>query len=179
MKINENTITYNLFFGRYKIIKKLDVGTFGQVYLGLNLKNNEKVAIKLEPKKNPLYFLETEAYYLYMLKGIVGLPKIEAYGHNEKYNILVETLLGKSLQYLFYKNNKYFCLKDILMIGIQIIERLESIHSKHIIHRDLKPENFLIGYTDPYLIYLIDFGLSKKIKVVEQENMSIFQCQKK
>ena len=153
----------NLIFGRYKIIKKLDEGSFGKVYLGINLKNKEKVALKLEPKSNPLHFLETEAYYLYTLKGI-GIPKIETFGHNEKYNILVETLLGKSLQYLFYQYNKYFSLKDVLMIGIQIIERLKFIHSKNIIHRDIKPENFLIGYNDPYLIYLIDFGLSKKYR---------------
>ena len=163
MKEEKKNTENNLIFGRYKIIKKIDEGSFGKVYLGLNIKNKEKVALKLEPKSNPLYFLETEAYYLYILKGI-GIPKFETFGHNEKYNILVETLLGKSLQYLFFKYNKYFSLKDVLMIGIQIIERLKFIHSKNIIHRDIKPENFLIGYNDPYLIYLIDFGLAKKYR---------------
>ena len=154
----------NLIFGRYKIINILDEGSFGKVYLGLNIKNNKNVAIKLEPKSNPLYFLETEAYYLFILKDGIGIPKIETYGHNEKYNILVETLLGKSLQYLFIRNQKNFCIKDVLMIGIQIIERLKFVHSKNIIHRDIKPENFLIGCDDPYLIYLVDFGLSKKYR---------------
>ena len=97
---DKKSLENNLIFGRYKIIKKLDEGSFGKVYLGINLKNKERVALKLEPKSNPLHFLETEAYYLYILKGI-GIPKIETFGHNEKYNILVETLLGKSLQYSF------------------------------------------------------------------------------
>ena len=58
-----------LIFGKYKIIKSLDEGDFGQVYLGLNIKNNEKVAIKLEARKNKLCFLETEVYFLFTLKG--------------------------------------------------------------------------------------------------------------
>ena len=163
MILNERQLENHLFFGRYKIIKKIGQGTFGEVFLGLNTKTKDKVAIKLEPKRNPLHLLQTEAFYLFMLKGF-GIPKIEAYGHNEKYNILVETLLGKSLNYLFYKNEKSFSTKDVLMMGIQIIERLKFVHSKHLIHRDVKPENFLIGYTDPFIIYLIDFGLAKKYR---------------
>lgn len=162
-KEEKNSSTTKLIFGRYKLIRKLDEGTFGKVYLGLNVKAKEVVAIKMESKNNPLYFLETEAYYLYILKGI-GIPKLISYGQNERYNILVETLLGKSLQRLFINNNRYLCLKDVSMIAIQIIERLKFIHSKYIIHRDIKPENFMFGYDDPFIIYLIDFGLSKKYR---------------
>ena len=64
------------------------------------------------------------------------------------------------------------------MMGIQMVQRLEFIHSKYILHRDIKRENFLIGYNDPYLIYLIDFGLSKNIEVADQVNMLNFQFQK-
>lgn len=42
---------------------------------------------------------------------------------------------------------------------------MEYIHKKNYIHRDLKPENFMIGlreYKD--ILYLIDFGLSKRYK---------------
>jgi serine/threonine protein kinase len=50
------------------------------------------------------------------------------------------------------------------LIGIQILERLEWIHSKDIVYRDVKPENFLIGINDPNVIYIVDFGLCKKFR---------------
>ena len=34
------------------------------------------------------------------------------------------------------------------MIGYEMIERLEYIHSKNFIYRDLKPENIMIGKED-------------------------------
>lgn len=35
--------------GKYKLIKKLGNGAFGDIFLALNEKKNEEVAIKLEP----------------------------------------------------------------------------------------------------------------------------------
>ena len=152
-----------LIFGKFSLIKQIGEGSFGKVYLGLNKKTQESVAIKLELKSNPVCFLESEALYLFKLKS-VGIPQLKAFGRNKTYNILVESLLGESLLNILNRYNKNLPLKDSLMIAIQVIERLEFLHSKYLIHRDIKPANFLIGIDDPYIIYIIDFGLCKKYR---------------
>jgi len=50
------------------------------------------------------------------------------------------------------------------MVALQILDRLEYIHSKNYIHRDIKPQNFVIGRKDPNIIYIIDFGFSHQYR---------------
>ena len=157
-------ISHNsILFKKYQIIKKLCSGAFGSIYLGVNLLNYSYVAIKVEPRNIPYQHLESEAYFIYSLKA-KGIPEILSFGKTKYYNILVEPFLGKSLYHLYQENNQHFEIKDICLMGIQIIDRLEWIHSKNIIHRDIKPDNFLIGDKDPNVLYLIDFGLSTKYR---------------
>ena len=74
-------------------------------------------------------------------------------------------LLGKSLEDIFQQQEKKFSIKTVCMIGIQMIDRLEFIHNKNIIHRDIKPDNFVIGLDNKsHIIYILDFGLSKKYR---------------
>ena len=157
----EDELINKIFFKKYKILKKIGKGSFGLIYIGKNIKSNKYYAVKFESRNQTDQLLERESYLLYYLRGF-GIPEMITYGHNSNYNILVQTLLGNSISYIFLRNNKRFTMKDCCMIGIQCLDRLEYIHSKQIIHRDIKPDNFLIGNPDKSIIYIIDFGLGKK-----------------
>ena len=167
--LNKNTLPENnplfnhIFFKKYKLTKKIGLGSYGEVYEAKNIKDESLVAIKLENKYQKKTYLKNEYTFLYRLQGF-GIPKFISYGINSKYNILVLELLGESIKHIFEKSNQKFNIKDVCMIGIQIIERLEYIHSKNVVHRDIKPGNFLIGKNNPSLIYLIDFGFAKKYR---------------
>ena len=154
---------YPLIFKKFRPLKHLCKGAFCDIYAGINILTKEKVAIKVEERYKMDKNLETECYFLFSLKGL-GIPKVISFGHNKEYDILVMPLLGKSLHEIQSTKNFNFEFKDICLMAIQIIERIQWVHSQKIIHRDIKPDNFLIGLDDPNIIYLIDFGLSKKYR---------------
>ena len=104
-----------------------------------------------------------EGYLLFLLKGY-GIPEIISFGHKGKYNVMIEELLSKSIQELFELNDNEMPLKDVCMIAIQLLERIEYIHSKFIIHRNINPTNFVIGEKNNFLIYVIDFVMAKKYR---------------
>ena len=152
-----------LIFSKYLIRKKIGKGSFGIVYQGINTSTNEKIALKVEKReKNQQGTLENEAMRLVYLQG-EGIPKVYCYGNNQSHNLLVEELLGKSLEDIFNSYGKPFSLKTVCVLGIEMIKRIQFIHQKYYIHRDIKPDNFMTGRGENEKnIYIIDFGLAKK-----------------
>ena len=152
-----------IFFKNYKLKTKIGEGSFGKIYIATNINTKEECAVKLEVN-NPSSrcLLETEAYILGHLKAF-GLPEIKLFGRNKEFNVLIMELLGQSLENLFQAQNKSFSIKTTCMLGIQMIDRIEYIHSRKLIHRDIKPDNFVMGRgLRSHIVYILDFGLSKK-----------------
>jgi len=143
----------------------LGKGSFGKIYAGYNKTTGEEVAIKLESVNadQPQLIAEYKIYK-YLQHGF-GIPKVYECSKNKKYIILIMELLGESLEKKLNKCNRKFSLLTVLMIGEQLVTRLEFIHSKNYLHRDIKPDNFLVGRGNKSsIIYAIDFGLAKKYK---------------
>ena len=160
-EVNENyTILLN---------KKIGSGSFGQIYQCLNKKSNEILACKIESINELKPQLYHESKIMFLLKNCTGFPTCYDFILTGQDKILIMDYLGPNLDTIMKKlpsndNIKKFSIKTSLMIMIQCIERLKTLHEKGIIHRDIKPENFVIGPKNKErLIYLIDFGLSKKI----------------
>jgi serine/threonine protein kinase len=99
-------------------------------------------------------------------EDIQGVPKFYGMGELIDYYYLIIEFLGPNLvELLNYCKTKKFTISTVCLIAMQIINRIENIHKHNFIHRDIKPENFLIGSQDKSnVIYLIDFGLSKRYK---------------
>jgi casein kinase 1 len=151
--------------GRYRLGRKIGNGSFGDIYLGVNVQTNEEVAIKLENvrSRHPQLLYESKLYRI--LQGGVGIPNIHWYGVEGDYNVMVLDLLGPSLEDLFNFCNRKLTLKTVLMLADQMISRIEFLHAKNFIHRDIKPDNFLIGLgKKANQIHIIDFGLAKKYR---------------
>ncbi|XP_044536813.1 casein kinase I-like [Gracilinanus agilis] len=154
-----------IFGGKYKLVRKIGNGSFGDIFLAINITNGEEVAVKLESQssKHPQLFFEVKLYKI--LQGGVGIAHMRWYGREKGHNVLVMDLLGPSLEELFNVCSRKFTLKTVLMLADQMISRVQYLHTKNFIHRDIKPDNFLIG-TGRHCnkLFIIDFGLAKKYR---------------
>jgi serine/threonine protein kinase len=74
-----------------------------------------------------------------------------------------------------HKATKGLRMKHVLMIGLQLLERIRDLHSLNLVHGDLKPANIMFGRRDcKNRLYLIDFGLTRE-ESVEDDQVSIFK----
>ena len=151
--------------GKYRLVRKIGSGSFGDIYLAINTTNGEEVAAKIESIKarHPQLLYEFKLYKI--LQGGIGIPHIRWYGPERDYNVLVMDLLGPSLEDLFNFCSRRFTMKTVLMLATQMIGRIEFIHNKNYIHRDMKPDNFLMGIgRQCNKLFLIDYGLARKFR---------------
>ena len=163
----KDNLINELYFNKYKLIKKIGKGSYGIIYLCKDIASNEFFAAKLQNKNSYTNSLQNE-YQIMREINIDKIPNVKFYGENNLYNILIMQLLGKSLEDIFEKilYKQKMPIHSVCNIAIQIIDILEQIHNKNYIHRDIKPSNFLFGNNsfNNNIIYLIDFGLAKKYR---------------
>ncbi|KAK3154658.1 hypothetical protein QOZ80_2BG0193500 [Eleusine coracana subsp. coracana] len=151
--------------GKFKLGRKIGSGSFGELYLGVNIQNGEEVAIKLESVKSRHPQLHYESKLYMLLQGGTGIPHLKWVGVEGEYNAMVIDLLGPSLEDLFNYCNRKFSLKTVLMLADQMITRVEYMHTRGFLHRDIKPDNFLMGLgRKASQVYVIDYGLAKKYR---------------
>jgi len=147
---------------KYKLLEKLSQGSFGKVFKAENIRTGEIVAIKTEVKSIEQKSLKMEAKIYQYLANTDGFPQLKWFGATNNVTYLVTNLLECSLTSLVKKYGR-LSLKTVLLLGKQMIGRLETLHTHYLIHRDIKPDNFMINISDrTNKIYLIDFGFCKR-----------------
>ena len=152
-----------IFFNKYRIVKNIGEGSFGQIYSAKY--DSNWFALKFENRSNSQNLLENEGHIMSYLQSKY-LPCIYSFGYSGEYNVLVMELMGKSLENIFENSSpKNFSVNCVAKLGLQMIEILQYIHNMHIIHRDIKPDNFVLGRGEKCKnLYLLDFGLAKKYR---------------
>jgi mitogen-activated protein kinase kinase kinase len=146
-------------------------GTFGKVYLGMNMTTIELIAVKQvevnpratgaekERMKEMLRSLDVEIEMMESLEH----PNIVTYLGSEKsemsMSIFLEYVPGGSIGSVLRKHGK-FEEPIVSSLTRQTLDGLAYLHDEGILHRDLKADNILLDLTGAAKIS--DFGISKK-----------------
>ncbi|XP_035214018.1 uncharacterized protein LOC118187848 isoform X2 [Stegodyphus dumicola] len=150
---------------RWKVVKKIGGGGFGEIYEGLDLVTKELVALKLESAKQAKQVLKMEVAVLKKLQGKEHVCRFIGCGRNDRFNYVVMQLQGKNLAELRRSQPRgAYSLSTTLRLGLQILKAIESIHEVGFLHRDIKPSNFSMGRLSHNCrnVYMLDFGLARQ-----------------
>ncbi|XP_066599003.1 tau-tubulin kinase homolog Asator isoform X2 [Prorops nasuta] len=157
---------------RWKVVKKIGGGGFGEIYEGIDLMTKEQVALKVESARQPKQVLKMEVAVLKKLQGKEHICRFIGCGRNERFNYVVMQLQGKNLAELRRAQPRgAFSLSTALRLVLQILKAIQSIHQAGFLHRDIKPSNFSIGRypSNCRLVYMLDFGLARQFTTVTGE----------
>ncbi len=144
---------------RYKLLRPIGRGSFGEVWLAediiLNIQLAIKIYIALDSKG--LEEFKTEFKNVRHLNH-PGLLRPDYYDHAGNSPYLVMTYCPGTLGNQVGKMSE----QDIWKLIKDVSSGLAYLHSKDIVHRDIKPDNILMNEQGDYVIS--DFGLSQKMR---------------
>ena len=168
-----------LFTEEYYPVEIIGTGGFGLVIHAIQIKTNQKMAVKIINKKNTYNnshfdYLNNEVNILKMLDSPRIMKIYNILDNKHYFFIFMELIEGGNLKDLIIKryldNNKYlFRDSECALIMKGILEALNYLHKKNIIHRDIKPENILFKNKDDLSsVILCDFGLAYHLNEYEK-----------
>ena len=158
---------------RYKLIKVLANGGFGETYIAQDTKRpgNPICVVKhLKPSSpDPKIFttakrlFNSEAETLEKLGDYDQIPRLLAYFvENQEFYLVQEFIEGHPLGEELILGKGWNETQVIYLLH-EVLGILKIVHNQDVIHRDIKPDNIIRRDSDGKLV-LVDFGAVKQFR---------------
>ncbi|HEY9617830.1 MAG TPA: CHASE2 domain-containing protein [Microcoleaceae cyanobacterium] len=158
---------------RYKIIRGLGSGGFGQTYLAEDIRQPGHlrcVVKQFQPASQDSKFLAvarrlflSEVETLRKLGSHDRIPTLlDDFEENQQFFLVQEYVEGRSLSEEL-ANKRKLPESEVITLVRDVLEVLEFVHRHNVIHRDIKPGNLMRRQRDSRIV-LIDFGAVKEIQ---------------
>ncbi|MCI0479254.1 serine/threonine protein kinase [Candidatus Uhrbacteria bacterium] len=157
--------------GPYRILKQIGEGGFGTVFLAVDLRAREQVAVKhLHVRDVPgikeRFEREANVMRLVTHPGVIGFRDYffdPSYGHFLVMEYVDGRRLDEAIDDLSDTEGTRLEIPFVLHVMERLLETVGFIHGKGIVHRDLKAENVLLLERKGALpdVKLGDFGIAK------------------
>jgi len=149
---------------RYEVVKIIGKGAIGEVFLVHDQELDEKVALKLMPRKlfdaNDSISIKKEIRLARRITHRNIVRTFDMGNWNDYTYITMEYVLGYDLDIFLRKRGAQEHYIAMLM-GRQICSAMNAAHEQGVIHLDLKPGNMMVNRQG--ILKIMDFGLARTV----------------
>jgi eukaryotic-like serine/threonine-protein kinase len=153
--------------GKYQLIRMLDQGGMGVIWVAHHLGLDVHVALKLvrpevaSPEAAERLVVEAQAAARVRHPAIINVLDVGRTAEGDPF-LVMELLDGEALGEILDRERRLDVVTALRII-LPITGALEAMHAKGIIHRDVKPDNIFLARDDAgrWQPKLIDFGLAR------------------
>jgi serine/threonine protein kinase len=156
--------------GRYKVVRRLGGGTYGDVYLADDEVMDRQVAVKV-PSRRLLATARAEQEFLREARSVSQLKHegiVRAYDFGQEADglcyIVYEYVEGVTLA---ERLKQHPPPEEAALITAQVAEALHCAHLEGLVHRDIKPSNILLDQQGKPRV--TDFGLAVREEDLPKE----------
>lgn len=156
--------------GIYRVERPVARGGMGQVFAGVNVETDERVAIKVvhrhlasDPRVQAMFRKEARILTQLSHPAIVQYRVLARDPAYDATYIVTDFIDGRPLSSLLVRQPA--ALADVVALGRRLAQALAVANDSGAIHRDISPDNILIPEAGIGAAKIIDFGIAKSLAI--------------